>query len=694
MKILTSWLRTYLPVLDVRDAQLAEDLTLRGIAVEGVSALQNAAGQPEGSLFDMDITTNRVDAMNHYGIAREIAAMYDVPLRPLLDRSFDREEKTASPLPVRIEAPDLCGRFTAQVIRGVTIGPSEGRIRRDFTHLGQKQISNAVDVTNFVLLGMGHPTHAFDLDKVSGGLVVRRAFAGEQIKLLDGSTRTLVPEDLVVADEAKALALAGVMGGFDSMITAETRNIVVEAAWFDPAAIRASSRRHLLHTDASHRFERGADFAAAPLANTLVSQFILEACGGSLAGEMIDLIVRDHAVKTMERATISLSVANAQRLLGSTLEPEGITAGLIHQYLTALGCKLTASPNESYAVELPSWRLDLTREIDLIEEIARVYGYNRFANTLPTPGVVIERSSARAEGAVRSRLFALGFSETLFSTFASAADGNLFAPEVSPIPLDNPLSEEAANLRSTLLPGMVAMLAHNLNRDVLSARLFEAGEIFRGTTSSVEERLSLSLGLTGACPATPLHSAGDAPFFELKGAVESIVGLFATAPLHFHAKAGLSAFEPGRCACLQLGETAVATFGQLSRGEAARRKIRQPIYLAELDLAALLEHPLRHSVARELSRFQAVARDFSFTFAEGTGWHTIAYALAALHIPELQRVEVIEIFRDPKKNDQTYSILIRILFQAADRTLRDEELAGWSKLILTSLRALGGTLRS
>ena len=694
MKILTSWLRTYLPVLPVDDAQLAEDLTLRGIAVEGVSALQDAAGQPAGSLFDMDITTNRVDAMNHYGIAREISAMYDVPLRPLLDRSSGHDKRRASPLPVRIEAPDLCGRFTAQVLRGVSIAPSEGRVHRDFNHLGQKQISNAVDITNYVLLGMGHPTHAFDLDKISGGLVVRRAFAGEQIKLLDGSTRTLVPEDLVVADEAKALALAGVMGGFDSMITAETRNIVVEAAWFDPAAIRASSRRHLLHTDASHRFERGADFAAAPLANTLVSQYLLEACGGSLAGEMIDLVVRDHAVKTIARPTISLSVANAQRLLGTTLAPEGITASLVHQYLTALGCKLTPSVDEGYTVELPSWRLDLTREIDLFEEIARVYGYNRFANTLPTPGTVIERTSARAERAVRSRLFALGFSETLFSTFVSAADASLFAPDVSPIPLDNPLSEEAANLRSTLLPGMVAMLAHNLNRDVLSARLFEAGEIFSGSTSHVEEQLSLSLGLTGACLPTPLHSANDAPFFELKGAVESIVDLFTTAPLHFHAKDSLSAFEPGRCARLQLGDKVVAIFGQLSRAESARRKIRQPVYLAEVDLAALLEHPMRQPVAHELSRFQAVERDFSVTFNEGMEWHTIASAIAALGIPELERVDVIEIFRDPKKSDGAYSILIRTVFQAADRTLRDEELASGSALIVTALQALGGTLRS
>ena len=207
MKILTNWLRSYLPSLSVNDAQLAEDLTLRGIAVEGVFPVEFGTG----SIFDMDITTNRVDAMNHYGIAREASAIYNVPL-PELDTTLP-SFTLAAPFPVHIAEPTLCGRFTAQVIRGVTISPSHGRVSEYFNALGQKQILDAVDATNYVLLGMGHPTHAFDLDKIVGGITVRCAYAGEQIKLLDGSTRTLVAEDLVIADEVKAISLAGVMGG-------------------------------------------------------------------------------------------------------------------------------------------------------------------------------------------------------------------------------------------------------------------------------------------------------------------------------------------------------------------------------------------------------------------------------------------------------------------------------------------------
>jgi len=690
MKILTEWLRTYLPTLDVDDAQLAEDLTLRGIAVEGVFELPNGA-----SLFDMDITTNRVDAMNHYGIAREAAAIYNVPLHPLLmDLSEFAEGGGPSSVPVRIEAPDLCGRFTAQVIRGVTIGPSEGVVAHYFDALGQKQISNAVDISNFVLLGMGHPNHVFDLDKIEGGIVVRLAHAGEQLKLLDGTTRTLVDEDLVIADERKALSLAGVMGGFDSMITAETKNILIEAAWFSPAGVRATSRRHMIHTDASHRYERGADFAAPPIANALVATELLKACGGLLSGGLIDTVVPEQAAKTSSRPPIQLSIFEVQRLLGTTLAPEGITSALVEQYLSALGCRLSPASAGAWSVRLPSWRLDLTREIDLIEEIARVYGYNRFANTLPTPEEVIPYPTARAEQAVRSRLFALGFSETISSTFASASESSFFAPTIAAVGLENPLSEEAANLRPSLLPGMVTMLAHNLNRDVLTARLFEAGAIFSGSAAQVDETQSLSLGLTGVVPATALYSEADAPFFELKGAIESLLTLFDVPASIFTRDALPPAFEATRAAAVLLDGKPIANFGQLATAEAARRKLRQPCYLAELKLSELLAYPLRHTTARELSRFQAVERDFSFTFADATGWQTIANALRALSIAEMQSLKPAEIFRDPKKHPGHFSILIRTVFQSNERTLTDEDLSAWSAAIIETLESLGGALRT
>ena len=285
MKILSAWLRAYLPALNVSDTQLADDLTLRGIAAEGVFD----QGAWNGSMFEMDITTNRVDAMNHYGIAREVAAIYDISLLPL-DTLLPAPKPAKQPYPVRIEAQDMCGRFTARVLRNVRIAPSSGEVAARFALLEQKSISNAVDATNYVTMAMGHPTHAFDLDKLEGGIVVRRARPGERLKLLDGTERTLVADDLVVADEKKAVGLAGVMGGWDTMITPETKNILIEAAWFDPGAVRLSARRHGLHTDASHRFERGADFAAPPVASAMVCRRILST-GGQIEGELIDVVV-------------------------------------------------------------------------------------------------------------------------------------------------------------------------------------------------------------------------------------------------------------------------------------------------------------------------------------------------------------------------------------------------------------------
>jgi len=692
MKILTQWLRQQLPAIPADDAQLAEDLTLRGIAVEGVFPAAT------GHVYEMDITTNRVDAMNHYGVAREAATIYNLPLPPL-DTALPAATHAAG-YPVKIEAPAMCGRFTARVIRGVTIGTSSGRVAEYFAALEQKLISNAVDASNFVLLGMGHPTHAFDLDKLEGGIVVRAARKGEKLRLLDGTERTLEADDLVVADQKKAVALAGVMGGWDTMITPETKNILVEAAWFDPASVRRSSRRHLLHTDASHRFERGADFNAAPAANALVCKLILEACGGTLEGPLVDIVEPAAAAATALRAPIALSVKEVKRHLGTTLAEQqggdGLTAKIVEQYLTALGCKLSREGEGSYSVTLPSWRLDLAREIDLIEEIARVYGYNKFANTLPSfSGGMVELPHAAKHEAVRTRMLALGYSEAISSTFCAAADAALFAPRPeSAVPMGNPLSEEAGMLRPALLPGMLAMLAHNLNRDVSEVRLFEIGTIFHGSTEKVTEETSLSFGATGAAAATPLYSAANALFYEMKGALEDLLARFDCA-VTFDTQ--LPAWlNPGKAARILLNGQPAGWFGELHPAEAQRRKLKQAVCVGELHLDALFTHALRQPTARDLSRYPAVERDFSFVFADSVSWSSIVAAIHALGLDKLARATPVEIFRDARGKAVPaghYSLLLRTVFQSSEGTLRDEELSQWSAAIIAALTQLGGTLR-
>jgi phenylalanyl-tRNA synthetase beta chain len=701
MKILTKWLRAYLPGLPVNDAQLAEDLTLRGIAVEGIYDL----GTGNGSLYEMDITTNRVDAMNHYGVAREAAAIYGLAL-PSLDFPLPTARPAAKSFSVRIEADGACGRFTARVLRGITISestdmPNGLEVATYFERLDQKRISNAVDATNFAWLAMGQPTHAFDLDKIEGGIIVRLAHKGEKLKTLDGIERTLDPEDLVVADHAKALGLAGVMGGWDTMITPSTTNVLVEAAWFEPMAVRRTARRHGLHTDASHRFERGADFNAAPVASALVSSILL-ANGGHIEGELVDVRVPAFESRTATRKPIALALSEVQRILGKTVDSEGITAATVEGVLRALGCGLAASSDASWQVTLPSWRLDLEREIDLIEEVARVYGYNGFANTLPSFGEGVKALPwAEAETAVRRTFLSAGFHEALSSTFCSAAEATLTAPQPGlAIPLGNPLSEEAGMMRPSLVPGMLTMIAGNLNRDVSDVRLFELGTVFGGTTEKVEEKPAVAFGAVGGFPEQgALHAGRAIEFHDLKGAVEQVLARFQTRTVYFDrfpADSGLTPawLHPYRSARVVVeGETA-GWFGQLHPREAASRKIKEPVLAGELYLDRLYKLPLRKPAAREISRFQPVRRDFSLVLDTKTRWEQVDRALAGLKIPELVDWRVREVFRDARLGEHEYSLLMGTTFQAPDRTLRDEELQCFQAQVVAAVAKVGARLRT
>jgi phenylalanyl-tRNA synthetase beta chain len=709
MKILTKWLRAYLPELPVSDAQLAEDLTLRGIAVEGVFDL----GGGNGLLFEMDITTNRVDAMNHYGVAREAAAIYGLAL-PELSYELPEARPSGKDFPVRIEAEDACGRFTARVLRGISIGDSRdwfagAEVARYFELLEQKRISNAVDATNFAWLAMGQSTHAFDLDKIEGGIVVRRARKGERLKTLDGVERTLDPEDLIVADHAKPLGLAGVMGGWDTMITAGTTNVLVEAAWFDPVAVRRTARRHGLHTDASHRFERGADFNAAPVASALVSSILL-ANGGWAEGELVDARVAAIEARTASRKPVALALSEVRRILGTTVDAEGISAATVEGVLKALGCGLTSQQvsesanrdNAAWQVTLPSWRLDLEREIDLIEEVARVYGYNRFANTLPAFGEGVRALPwAEKESDLRRTLLAAGFHEAIASTFCSAVEAALTAPQPElVVPLGNPLSDEAGVLRPSLVPGMLGMIAGNLHRDVSDVRLFELGTVFSGTTDKVEERPALAFGCVGSLPEQgALHAVRTIEFHDLKGVVEQLLARFQARTIYFDrfpAEAGLTPewLHPYRAARVAVEGETVGWFGQLHPREAEARKLKAPVLVGELYLDRLYKLPLRKPAAREISRFQPVRRDFSLVLDESIGWEQIDRALAGLQIPELVDWRAREVFRDAKLGKSEYSLLMGATFQAADRTLREEELQSFQAQVVDAVGKAGARLRA
>jgi phenylalanyl-tRNA synthetase beta chain len=679
MKLSPAWLREFVDAR-VDDRRLAQDLTAVGIAVESIS------GEGKNTVFEMEIGTNRPDAMNHYGVAREASVIYN-----LLLRGVDSKLPAApgnSDFAIEIADRTGCARYTARVVRDVKIKPSPDAIAKRLLLVDQRPINNAADATNYTLWEMGHPTHVFDLDLLEGGkILLRRAFSGETLKTLDGVERKLTPEDLVIADAVKPVALAGVMGGFDTMITAKTKNILIESAWFDPSTVRRTSRRHGLHTDASHRFERGADFEATTRACDRVAVLLLESAGGKLDGGAIDVVARQ-----VDLAPVALHLSEVHRILGEKLDTNEI-----FRILQQLGFELMPERggDPDFTVHIPSWRLDVEREIDLVEEIARLHGYDKFANTLPAyAGAVVEVPDAEKDLKLRSSLLALGYDEAVSLTFISHEDAETFssAPVVE---LANPQSEEASVMRSSLVPGMLNMLAYNLNRGADRVRLFEAGSIFEATDSGTAEPKRICMGATSPPSAKNAEGWGtqDGGFFDLKGDVENLLQAFQHQTLTYDAQTS-EYYHSGRSARALMDGALVAQFGQLHPDVAARRKLRQSIFVAELYVDRLYQQGLRVVRYQPLPRYPAVERDFSFVFDDTATFEQIQRAVIALGLAELRSFIPVEIFRGGNVPAGRYSLLLRALFQSAERTLREEEVAQWSAQIIKALESLGGKLRA
>jgi phenylalanyl-tRNA synthetase beta chain len=700
MKILPTWLREFVDI-PADDRKLADDLTNAGTAVEGIETVNGE------TVYEVEFTANRVDTMNHYGVARECAAIYDSDLKPwVMEPRLSRPG--SSDFSIEIEAPELCARYTGRILHNVTVATSPEAVVRRLGLLESRAINNVTDASNYTLLEMGHPTHCFDLNTLEGGkIIVRRARPGEKLRTLDGVERILHPEDLVIADAVKPVALAGVMGGFDTMITEKTRSVLVEAAWFDPASIRKTARRHGMHTDASHRFERGADAGATSLACALVTQRIAEWAGGEPAGAEMDAYPRK-----LGRPRVPLRRARVARILGESIPEREMERILRHlgfepasgrgsaasagKARSAGGTHAAAVPEESadLVVEVPSWRLDVEREIDLVEEVARIYGYDRLPATLPSfSGGVQELADARKDARLRSMLLALGFQEAVSLAFVSREDAGLFSSSPA-MELANPVSEEAPVLRTSMLPGMLAMLGWNLNRGNQDARLFEAGHIFQRAGDGASESPALSIGATGDTMGGNVQEPARAySFFDLKGAIESLLSAFEYRSLTFEA-VSVDYFHPGRSARAVLDGDPVARFGQLHPELTAGRKLRQEVYLAEVDLERLYRHPLREPKYREIPRYPAVERDFSFLLDQKITWERMQSAVAGLAIPELQLLRPQEIFRGGNVPAGQYSLLMRATFQSAERTLRDNDVAEWAARIVQAVEVLGGRQRT
>ena len=690
MRILVSWLRDLVPVAVSID-ELADALTMCGFAVSAIDPAPAVPDRPpagDDAVLDLEITTNRPDCLSVLGIAREVATIYGQTLSwPALADAAPGDD----PLPVTIEDDELCPRYAASVAT-VTVGPSPGWLATRLEASDVRPINNVVDVTNYVLLELGHPMHAFDLERLGGGeLRIRRARPGETVRTLDGETRTLADAMLVIADAERPQAVAGVMGGADSEVTASTTRVVFESAYFQPVSVRRTSKRLGLSTDASYRFERGADIDAPVRAMRRAQALLAEIGAGTPHGATVDRypVPRDPVHVPLRHSRIS-------RVLGIDIEP-----AFVHQTLDRLGfdVETTATDDDgpTWRVMVPTHRVDVSREIDLIEEVARHHGYDRLPSTFPA----LVRPPAPLATPIEQRrlarrvLTASGCSEAITYGFIEETAGRPFLPDgEEPVRIANPLSERYTVLRPSLVPGLVDSLVYNRRREHRDIRLFEIGHRF---TAGGGETAGLAIALTGA--ASLEHWSGgerETDLFDLTGIVDRVCDALGVTPT-FDADTRPE-LVAGRTSAVRATAPSEANhspvtlgyLGQLAPPVASARGLpaaADAVYVAELNLDAMAQVAVdrRAMVAAPLPRHPSIVRDIAIVVdatlpaANVRGTIQAAAPDTLLHVREFDRYEGKGVPAG------SVSLAFRLTFRAADRTLTDAEVQQTMEAVVATL---------
>jgi phenylalanyl-tRNA synthetase beta chain len=655
----------------------------------------------DDQVLDVEVTPNRPDCLSVLGVARELAALTGARLRVPKLAPKESGEPASRLVRVRVEAPDLCHRFTARVMRGVTVGPSPAWLQARLRAVGLRPITNVVDVTNYVLWELGHPLHAFDYDTVTDAtIVVRRARAGERFTTLDGQERGLDDSMLVIADPRRAIGIAGVMGGADTEVTDGTTRVLLESAWFDPVSIRRTSRALGLRTDAAYRFERGADVEALVGASARAAQLIAELAGGTAARGMVDAYPRRRKARR-----ITLRMERVNRVLGVAPPPAKAKA-----ILAGLGLP-TRQKGRGLEVEVPSFRRDLALEDDLVEEIIRVWGYDKLpsivpgsASTPPAGGQIIEVRGALPSTlvqaqTVRRTLVGAGLAEAITHAFSDPARAALLRAPGAPEPLRllNPLSQDASLLRIHPLEGVLAAVSVNVRRQQPDVALFEICKTYEadaGETGAREPRW-VAIALAGARAEHAWHTAdARVDVYDAKGLAEHVLDALGV-PTRPGGAGRLRGFESDCHGTLVREDgTIAAEFGEVSAQVREVFSIDAPVFAAviSLDVAAATElTPLRYQV---LPRFPAVQRDLAFVV--GAEQSLTAAEIEAKLLreagPLLRRVTLVDVFRFP---DGRRSLAWRLTFQAEDRTLTDDEVNRLQERITGAITgAFGITLRS
>ncbi|HEV2826169.1 MAG TPA: phenylalanine--tRNA ligase subunit beta [Pyrinomonadaceae bacterium] len=693
MLISYNWLRE-LTSTRLTPLELRERLTMVGLAIDAVDEIQG------DSVLDVEVPSNRPDCLSHIGIAREVAVIEKSKVQSPTSKVCATEGRATDFTAVEINDEDLCPRYAARIVRGVKIAPSPDWLAKRLGEIGQRPINNVADITNYVLHELGQPLHAFDLAKLTEQrIVVRRARSGEKLATLDDVERTLAPEMLVIADAIRPVALAGIMGGLDSEISATTTDVLIESAYFSPDSVRRTARQLGMDTEASRRFERGADCENVLRAQTRCVELICEIAGGVASEDAIDVYPNPFPERR-----VRFRPSRVESLTSVRVELPEMTRILI-----ALGfVPSEARENTVLSFVVPSWRIDVGLEEDLVEEVVRHVGYDRIASELPASSLAGEYQPAEMKRReLRKAFTSLGFDEAINFSFIDVAHDEQF--EVLPafhlsrqwenesgaaVTLSNPILDEAIRMRPTLLPGLLESVRHNLNHGNRDVRLFEIGRVFANSETSAlsdklpNEREALGLIATGGANEEGYAQATrDTDFFELKGALEAAIDAMSLAPLIF-SEANVKHLREGQAARVTLADGfPIGSIGRLAESIATAYKFRQPVYVAELDLTTLLDSRERSIQYSPLPRYPAVMRDVTLLVGREVAFAQLVQVIDSETIPNYAGTKLVGIYEGANIPSDKRSITLRMEYRSDEGTLRDEEVEERHRELIDSLVA-------
>ena len=655
MIISKSWLADYV-ALEMPQDELEHRLMMSGLNHEGTENVD------EDTAIDLEVTSNRPDCLGHIGVAREVSALWDVPLNiPAADPQTNATP-AAELAKVSIACEELCPRYTARVIRGVKVGPSPAwlvdrlrAIQPPSKREEWKPVNNIVDITNYVMLECGQPLHAFDLAKLAGAEIrVRRATKGEKFEAIDHNTYELGESDCVIADAQRPVAIAGVMGGADSEISSATVDVLIESAAFDPVTVRTTARKLKLHSESSFRFERSPDPEAVDWASRRACELILELAGGELADGLLDA-----GNKPSAHEPVSLRFAQVSRLLGIDVENDES-----RRILRELGCEEVAADDEQVTVIPPSWRAELTRECDLIEEVARIHGYDKIPEDVAVPMTVsASRPVDRVLERVRHTLMAAGFDEAMTVSAVDTKTSELFSPwtDAEPLACLTPILRGADNLRRTLTTSLLTARRTNESLSNPVAELFEVAHVYLPQADALpDERLMLAL-------------VSEREFFEVKGVISGLLTSLGCNE-SLDAESLKADFVGNRAAWLTLGGEQIGYVAEVSQSGLDAAGLNRPATIAEMDVAALIRTANLIPQQQLLSSFPAIGRDMNFVVDESVRWADLAETVRSHAGEHLEDIAYQETYRDEKQlGSGKKSLLLSITLRSATGTLTGEQ---------------------